>query len=447
MPLSPQQTSILNNASRHPIEIEFTYLAQNWVSNQWLKSNNKYASDPIKKIKKDKTNRRLPVYSHLRQYIAASSLTHCMDGWSFLGRAIEAHLKGDSDVSRHLGYYSELRAAMALLASEGIGVFDNNHFIVDNHRTCKGIPGDKSTHKFTWEALEFWISTNAATDLIFSVIKPGGLPLKEWMNNFHIGSGSRSIIASNWLKQWGIDIKRLCEDRDSRNFASYRPTAFTAPRALNIDNIVDQLSDFWVLFEPSETLRFAKLDRFLLKDSLQTFFKFNHPQKRTHTQAKNIFRQQIDNMLHFISPSDLTSQEWSNFLNNSDSTLILSDARGQVGHTDPNHHRQVIARASLLLRISTGSCSNFLCSLNQEDINSLCFWWTRIGEDRCLWHNGNEPENIIDLWADIHDALQDLISWDDSSTEKSYYNFWKINGSSASTLGTCERIGLWGLGL
>jgi hypothetical protein len=68
---------------------------------------------------------------HLAQYIAASSILHCADGWSYLGRAINCLLKGDPHRVVHLAYYAELRAALSLLASEAIGVFSRNNFVID----------------------------------------------------------------------------------------------------------------------------------------------------------------------------------------------------------------------------------------------------------------------------------------------------------------------------
>ena len=33
----------------------------------------------------------------------------------------------------HLGYYAELRAVLAIVASEGIGIFDRLHFVIDEY--------------------------------------------------------------------------------------------------------------------------------------------------------------------------------------------------------------------------------------------------------------------------------------------------------------------------
>ena len=60
----------------------------------------------------------------IAEYIAASIPLHVADGWTFLARAFESIRSGDRNTAVHLAYYAELRAAMSLLASEGVGVFN-----------------------------------------------------------------------------------------------------------------------------------------------------------------------------------------------------------------------------------------------------------------------------------------------------------------------------------
>lgn len=73
--------------------------------------------------------------------MAASVIVHCFDGWSYLGRALEAEMAGDPQTAVHLGYYAELRAAMSVLASDEIGVFRNKHavFTGETYKTIGNI--------------------------------------------------------------------------------------------------------------------------------------------------------------------------------------------------------------------------------------------------------------------------------------------------------------------
>src|SRR5689334_4905295 len=63
-------------------------------SARWLKKGNRYESDTIRKIENE------GVYSplhpnELAEYIAASSVLHCSDGWLFFSNAVEDLLNGD----------------------------------------------------------------------------------------------------------------------------------------------------------------------------------------------------------------------------------------------------------------------------------------------------------------------------------------------------------------
>ena len=161
-------------------------------------------------------------------------------------------MAGDPDAARHLSYYAELRAAMSVLASDGIGVFHNRHIIVIGPQKCLLVPKQISTHTFAWDALEFWANSPAGSDILFQVIKPGGIPLRDWLDQFSAGS---DFIASEWLQQWGLDLSRLTQDRDARNLASYRPTAFTSPGPRPIDDTMKAILRFWEICDPESSWR------------------------------------------------------------------------------------------------------------------------------------------------------------------------------------------------
>lgn len=469
MSLSPNQQTVIKRASRNAVQAEFANIAVNWENNCWLCSRNRYRTACIDRLKNDTRSGNSVTHRHLREYIAASSMTHCLDGWSYLGRAIEAHLKGDNDASRHLGYYAELRAAMALLAAEGIGIFKNLHFIVTNNsrRSTEIIRGSQ-THKFIWDALKYWAGLPSASNLIFEIIRPGGLPLREWLEHFAVGSGFRLSITEKWLSQWGIDLKRYADDREARNLASYRPTAFTSPPAMNIREAIGFVNNLWEICEPADSLRFPILDRYLLRQSLELVFHNSHAYNRTRGQAKVQYKHRVNSMLHHISPKDLVlpkdlvstrdlastrdpdDSEWKRFLcyeSFGQPSLILQEAKGTNKSSHPRHHLQVLSRATLLLRLASGACHRILESLPDFNRDDLEFWWSTTGRERALWHTEDEPDDFVDLWADVDEAITELQQWQDSDDDKSYYRVWRDYPRSVGILGTCERIALWGLGL
>ena len=75
--------------------------------------------------------------SALAERIAVSIPSHVFDGWSYLGRAIHCFVRGDTRSAVHLGYYAELRSALAVLAAEGIGLLDRHHFVIQENGSVK----------------------------------------------------------------------------------------------------------------------------------------------------------------------------------------------------------------------------------------------------------------------------------------------------------------------
>lgn len=185
MPINVIDQPKLARADPARISLIFPNLVKNWQKQRWLSAKNRYAIKCVERIAAD-TRVGGPGLRHadLQSYVAASSVIHCMDSWSYLARAIEAELSGDFSGARHLAYYAELRAAMSLLASGGIGVFKNKHVSVKADRRCESIAKSGGTHEFVWDALEFWARQSFAAQQVLDVIRPGGKPLCDWLTHF-----------------------------------------------------------------------------------------------------------------------------------------------------------------------------------------------------------------------------------------------------------------------
>ena len=241
-------------------------LVGNWKTGSWLGSGNPYQKDCVQRIERDTQAGRDLSHLALAEYVAASAIVHCFDGWSYLARALEAEMAGDPDAARHLGYYAELRAGMSTLASGGIGAFHQKHIVVSGPATCKMLRNFGGTHRFVWDALDLWANSDAGRNAVLGAIKPGGLPLADWLRQ--ISSGTRSL-ATNWLLQWGLDLSRLAADRTARNVASYRPTAFTTPGPRPISDALEGILQFWKFCDPGASGGFPVLDCHLLRGSLR----------------------------------------------------------------------------------------------------------------------------------------------------------------------------------
>ena len=441
-----KQQKMINDASRAHVASEFTRLQANWSNNRWLCDKNIYRRDVLSRLKADNQVGRVSKQYQLCEYTAASTIGHCVDGWSFLGRAIASDLQGDPNSARHLGYYAELRAAMSLLATEGVGVFDRIHAVVNGKSRCRCFAAT-GTHSFAWEAFDLWAKSPKAAALLFSVIEPGGISISEWLQHFGVGS---TFLAAEWLSQWGLDLRRFTEDRENRNVSSYRPTAWHCSRATSVDETIATVEQYWLACRPFGSHTFVSLDKQLLKCALELAFKNTHGM--TPKRAPRVFEKQIDRMLHNISLGEKTEEQWKNFLTSSDSTAtapVLRDASASDGASHARHSKEVMARAILLLRVATGSVKAMLQSAAGVHRENMEFWWKPLGEDRGLWHNGEYPPDFLDLWADVRDAIEEVTRWNNAHPggAGSYSLLWQECGAAAFIVGSAERIGLWGLGL
>jgi len=455
MPLLPEQKEAIRRASKAAISAAFARIATNLLSKRWLPNSNDYTVDCTEVLRSQTSVLPPGVHSSdLAEYIAASAPLHCMDGWSLLGRALESHARGDIHTAIHLAYYAELRAAMSLLASEGIGIFDDRHFVVTGPKLCEplgefSIPKKSrgktggGTHNLAWLALEYWSTLARAGNLLTRIVRPGGIAFGDWLDEYGAPSLSRAM-GKRWLQQWGLDLRRLSEgkDRDARNQASYRPTQLILATRMRAAESSSCLRSLWLLAEPQAAARFAELDRHLLRVALD-YAKDALPggAKARSTRLRKMLGSLINN--------PLIATQWRQFLTHrihSGTPTPFTDAAefGEAG--DKRLHLQIISRAVLLLRVATGGCEELLAGahISRKDLH---FWWSSIGEERGLWQPLSPPGDFLDLWADVLDAAGDLGNWETSNKKTNRATWREAMSGQLSILGETERIALWGLGL
>jgi len=242
--LTPAAKQLLRSASREPIEDYFVTLAPLQKQRRWLPQGNRYRMRCTGQYRED-------IQAHtvddpaLAGYIAGSAPAHVIDGWSTLGRAVESTLRGDTYSAIHFGYYAELRAAMSLLACEGIGIFDGQHPVVRSNGSTALLPQNiqvwnsqqnaynsrrATTHSVVWPVLRHWSSLQRSGNLLSQVVRPNGIELPDWLHACHAVTPAREL-GRRWLLAWGTDLSVFEEDRSTRNLASYRPSAFRLPPA------------------------------------------------------------------------------------------------------------------------------------------------------------------------------------------------------------------------
>ncbi len=216
MSLSPHNFGAVQSLKRKNVEKTLAGLRHFAKTSRWVGERNWYVIDTKKKIAFESKAGALKRPRQLSQYIAASCLLHCTDGWSYLGKAISSLLRGDPHRARHLAYYAELRAAMSLLATTGVGVFDRYHFVIDAPNSVAALRAQSSTHVFVWDCLEYWCAQPMSGDLFASIVRPNGRTLDDWLAP--LGGGSVAAPqAKEWFLQWGMDLQLPTEDREARN--------------------------------------------------------------------------------------------------------------------------------------------------------------------------------------------------------------------------------------
>ena len=418
---------------------------------RWLGLNNGYRLQAPKTIRKEYGKRQTPLVHraksipalHLGEYVAASAILHCSDGWAYLGRSMAAQLRGDSGAARHLAYYAELRAAVSLLAAQGVGVFSGIHVLVEESDDIQ-LFKQQSTHEFAWEALAKWSDRPESIGLFGEVIQPSDAPLHQWLTPLS-GGPLWEATGRRYLRTWGLDVKRFGHDRAARNESSYQPRTFYGAAPPSSGRALAFAQDFWRLFEPDGGTNFGLLDRYLLRRTMRRMFEVKNGASLDATPEA--FHKFFEPALANVQTSESTAQ-LTRFLTSEaypDDPPLFSEAEKDSDIDNPEDHLQVIARASLLLRVASGSARRLL------DVAELSYpeyeWWARqIAATRALALADEESLNAPELlWEDVDQAIDDLDAKIAVGDADSYLAMNDHCASELSMLDGCERIALWGL--
>jgi hypothetical protein len=427
--ISEKDKQSLRRASRLPVETYFQGLSDAQKRAEWLSPANRYRIECTKRYYDDLAAKPRTVDDDsLIGYISASAPAHVIDGWSTLGRAVDATLRSDTYNAIHLAYYAELKAAMALLASEGIGIFNVRHPRVSKagRTACFS---KQNTHKLIWPCLQQWAAWSPSLDAIERVVRPAQIPLKSWFAAFNVTVPTRAVTR-RLFKSWGVDLRAFKDDHDLRNLASYRPSELNLAPAIAISDVLEFITDIWTCFEPSSSGRFSRLEKYLLRRIMLT--------------AK------VDPGL--VTPLALAAlgmpvgeaTAWTQALNTATEPLLFREAMIQTAVSHGRCHLQVIARASLLLAISTAAVRQLLVGAGYTQ-DHLRFWWERIGHSRGLWDptTANSPE---EAWADIRDCIDETTEWFANNAAVSSVNRWRrAQAAAVELLGAFELVGIWAL--
>ena len=373
------------------------------------------------------------------EVVAATAPNHCMDGWTFLSRALGALLAGDTHTARHLAYYAQLRAGLSILGCNGIGIFNTINFVVDDtgelHRLDMKKPQEKGlpTHSAVWEVLQHWAGEPQTAREFAQAFKFRGVSLFDCIGAIWPSSASAPLI-SEVMGRWGIDLRRATDDHKRRNISSYAAQAFN-PASSNIPTRLELIHDIWLCLEPDGRGGFPSLDRHLLRQ----FLEFMRDAQEKATGRRVVwsceFSKLDPSIQEFISLEFLERTE-----ERADLTVFTQATKRSVGEV-----HAMICRALLLLSTATATVRTAFADAGFEPLAyNLRPWFERVGIARGFWSDDGEPEEIAELWDDVGFAVLDLADWI-TSNPADQEEFLKSLSTQAVMLSQTERACMWGV--
>ena len=373
----------LQRASREPVVQALSGFAGKPV-NQWLPPGHPGATGQFLKANGE------PYFSYatltkkftsqqVLDILAATGPSHCLDGWTFLSRALAALLSGDTHTARHLAYYAQLRAALSLLHCHGIGIFNRVNFAVDASGTlyhiginnpAKSGPG---THIAAWAALRGWADQMGTAGAFLNSVKFRGVSLLDCIDAVWPSAGGGPLV-SKVIEEWGVDLKRSAEEHESRNISSYCAHAFNAADS-QLSSRLDLIQSIWRGLEPDGGGGFPSLDRHLLRKFLELM---ELQQSKITPQDKHwetAFPRLDPRVRAFVTQDFLERVEEPTDL------LVLSSANSKR----PGDVHAMVCRALLLLRSATAVVrSAFVDAQFNLAADDLQNWFDTVGNQQGL---------------------------------------------------------------
>lgn len=455
--LSGQGKQRLSTASRSAVVAALRSVGNYASRGRWLGTNNRYQWDPASRYRSDTSGGGLSGRDekHLREHLAASAPTHCLDGWGMLGRALSSHLRGDPDVARHLAYYAELRAAVALLACEGIGILNARQFALQANGEIvpfakrdyldgwgRVATSHQGTHVATWACLDGWAGSPRAGQVVGSVVAPEGQPLEVWFRGVAAWAGWQGAVA-DWPRRLGLDLRRLAGDRNARNAASYSPNTIRgSSQRIAASDAATFAATLWRSIDSAGSV-FAVLDRTLLRQTAVLVYEASTG--RTADDGDRGFRASVSALVRSQGFANPRAERLEDFLlrKNGGASDLFRFAVDRGGVRSAKHHLSAMARATLLLRIATGSVRSLLADAGLG-FAELEFWWRPLIAGRAICEP-DPTDRFSAAWSDLSTPIDDLETWAGAGPDDSYLALQTDLSEALTSLGALEVAALAGI--
>ncbi|MGL5405664.1 MAG: hypothetical protein ACRDAX_02560 [Propionibacteriaceae bacterium] len=433
--LDAEDRRILESASRKEVANALSGISIPETA-EWLDPRNVYSNMAQDRIKDDGKVIPAATQGDFAKYLAASSFIHCGDAWGYLGRAVDALMRGDIHGAVHLTYYAELRGAISLLASEGIYIGNGVNFVLTDGGTFDLMTRD-STHIAAWKYLSAWNDQTRSKSLIAKILRPGGTALDDWMQN--MPASGVNLAVSGLLARMSFDLQSFANDRSRRNTASYTPTRLVV-KDLSVEKTASMVSKLWQVLEPDSRGTFPILDQLLLKDVLKASYAPTHQEADDSGELMDkIDWSDWEDWLQQVAPASISGTALFEELLSMPNQPVLSalfDANND-SISPVEFIEAMFSRTSVLLRIATGSCVHLFeeSGLKKEGIAP---WVQSLGVVRGLWEADYPPENMLDLWSGVAAALETL-----DPDYASPHALLSAVGAQLLTFGQTERVVAW----
>jgi hypothetical protein len=407
-------------------------------ASQWLPAHRSVRSGALPRTWR--LVRALP-QSDVVSVLAAAFPNHCVDGWSYMARAMSAFLAGDLHSARHLAYYSQLRAALSILGNLGVGVFNGINFVIDpgGNILQLDVPAhDKGlgTHHAVWAALYRWVVNPVTARRFLSQVRVANSPLALCLDAIWPGAAANAV-AMPLIAAWGLDLQRGMSEHHARNRSSYNPQAFEAMADIPMARL-DFVENVWAMFEPTSSSRFDLLDRYVLRSVLW----HQHDTVTPDTPRKEgaIIRN-YSNLPNLVQ--GIASRDFLVGIREPGEPSLLAIARST---RSPALADEMIARGLLLLRAATAfTISSFNDAGIQIGSGNLRPWIDPLAVARGFWPPSAPPADPVDLWEDVKIALRDFMG--SMMPPPGSLNEWMRRSPVGLPVVTeTERIAVWSLG-
>lgn len=393
--------------------------------------------------------------SVLADYLALGTVCHLFAGWRYLGKSAYAMMDAARHTSLHLAYYAELRAAMAILASAGIGMLNTCHFSIsqkgkieivghlpkNGSQPAVGNRQDRlGTHNAVWQCLKTWSELPSSNDSVLGQFNVLGFDGKTWVSAF----GIPSATPLRWLADWSIDLKSLYGDSALRNEASYCIDL----RDGSFDPILDNETRYFLAVgracagdDPGEP---SGIDLILARDLCVKAYRGTGGRSDKRVWGI-LFR-------HLVRQGGIKKPDAKAKINAIRLATDASGGRIVTAAKKANKNLEgVFSRALLLLRLATLITRGQWRQMGRLAPNGNTNWQEPMLNQfaaNCHFVGvGTAQGDYRDLIADHNAALEDLENWRTTNPSGVGGDIWNQKSAAAAIREICrlERVGLWAL--